>query len=72
MITDSYMIQTLLKHQAQCLKKNLEKKSFLKIEAIKNVNFKVTKYFLTISHLFSIPKNCSNLKFHCPLEMLHF
>ena len=28
-------------------------------------------YFLTISYLFSIPKNCSNLKFHCPLEVLH-
>jgi hypothetical protein len=27
--------------------------------------------FLTISYLFSIPKNCSNLKFNCPLEVLH-
>ena len=28
-------------------------------------------FFLTISYLFSIPKNCSNLKFHCPFEVLH-
>ena len=28
-------------------------------------------FFLTISYLFSIPKNCSNLKFHCPLKVLH-
>ena len=28
-------------------------------------------FFLTISYLFSIPINCSNLKFHCPLEVLH-
>ena len=27
--------------------------------------------FLTISYLFSIPINCYNLKFHCPLEVLH-
>ena len=27
--------------------------------------------FLTISYLFSIPKNCTNLKFQCPLEVLH-
>ena len=27
--------------------------------------------FLTISYLFSIPKNCSDLKFHCPFEVLH-
>ena len=31
----------------------------------------VKNHFLTISYLFSIPKNCSNLKFHCPLEVLH-
>ena len=31
----------------------------------------LNKHFLTISYLFSIPKNCSNLKFHCPLEVLH-
>ena len=27
--------------------------------------------FSNFSYLFSIPKNCSNLKFHCPLEVLH-
>ena len=29
------------------------------------------KNFLTISYLFSIPKNCSNMKFHCSFEVLH-
>ena len=28
-------------------------------------------HFLTISYLFSIPINCSDLKFHCSLEVLH-
>ena len=27
--------------------------------------------FLTISYLFSIPKNCPDLKFHCSFEVLH-
>ena len=31
----------------------------------------IQNYFLTISYLFSIPKNCSYLKFHCPFEVLH-
>ena len=28
-------------------------------------------HFLTISYLFSIPKNCPDLKFHCSFEVLH-
>ena len=29
------------------------------------------KLFLTFSYLFSIPKNCPDLKFHCSFEVLH-
>ena len=33
--------------------------------------YALSKNFLTISYLFSIPINCSNLKFHCSFEVLH-
>ena len=38
-------------------------------EGCENCEYKV--FFLTISYLFSIPINCSDLKFHCSFEVLH-
>ena len=40
-----------------------------KIKAVKKSFWK--KKNLTISYLFSIPINCSDLKFYCSFEMLH-
>ena len=37
----------------------------------KTFNMDENFIFLTISYLFSTPKNCSDLKFHCPFEVLH-
>ena len=36
-----------------------------------HVGFGKIFFFLTISYLFSIPKNCPDLKFHCSFEVLH-
>ena len=56
-------------YKIRCILEELYVKTVALIAGKENQWFKI--FFLTISYLFSIPINCSNLKFHCPLEVLH-
>ena len=66
---DRSYLQRLLNGKIIVLKNMLVKKVHL-TKSFFHMFFLIKIVFLTISYLFSIPKNCSNLKFHCTLELL--